>query len=83
MNYNKLVAFNPTIYDIFTNSRGQLIELVEHPTKGDEYPVIAICHALKLAESTDFWDIDDMRAEHGEYEPYFDEEGNLEYGRNE
>lgn len=71
LNYEKLVALEPTIYDTLTNSLGQIIELVEHPTKGDTTQVIAVCHTLKLAYYTDFFDLDDMLAEHKEYEPIF------------
>lgn len=79
MNYNKLINLNPTVYCAFTNSKGQFIELVEHPLKGDEHPVIVLCRSLQLAETSDFWEIDDMIAEHGEYEPYFFN-GELRYG---
>lgn len=81
MNYEKLNAMNPTEYGRMTNARGQEIVFVEHPTRGDEYFVIAICHELKKAEATEFFELDDMMADHGEYEPYFDEDGKLEYGR--
>lgn len=81
MNYTKLVELNPTSYGIITNLKGQQIEFVEHPIKGDEAPVICVCHELKLAQYSDFWETDDMCATHGEYEPSFNELGELEYGR--
>lgn len=81
MNYNKLINHNPFVIETITNSKGQTIELVEHPTLGDTYEVIAICHELKKAKATDFFEVTDMIAEHGEYEPYFNEQGELEYGR--
>jgi hypothetical protein len=71
LNYEKLISLNPTEYGRMTNSLGQQIIFVEHPTEGDEYPVIAVCHELKLAAATDFFELDDMTAEHGEYEPVF------------
>ena len=80
MNYKKLMSFNPTEYGLMINSQGQKIVFVEHPTKGDEYPVIAVCHELELAGATDFFELDDMMAEHGEYEPWFDESGELIIG---
>jgi hypothetical protein len=80
MKYQKLMSFNPTEYGSMTNSQGQKIVFVEHPTKGDEYPVIAVCHELELAGVTDFFELDDMMAEHGEYEPWFDEKGELIIG---
>jgi len=80
MNYQKLMSFNPTVYGEIINSKGQEIVFVEHPTKGDEYPVIAVCHELQVAGVTDFFELDDMVAEHGEYEPWFTERGELEIG---
>ena len=71
LNYEKLMSAEPTILGTMVNSLGQKIEFVEHPYKGDDYPVIAVCRELKLASDTDFWDLDDMMAEHKEYEPSF------------
>lgn len=71
MNYEKLMALNPTKYGEHTNSLNQLIEFYEHPIKGDEYPVICVCKALELAAASDFWELDDMIADHKEYEPKF------------
>ena len=80
MNYQKLMLFNPTIYGTMINSKKQEITFVEHPTRGDEYPVIAICHKLKLAATTDFYELDDMMTKDGEYEPWFNEIGELKIG---
>jgi hypothetical protein len=80
MNYQKLMSLNPTSYGTMTNSKKQEIEFFEHPTRGDEYPVIAVCHDLQLADKTDFWDLDDMTSIHGEYEPWFDKDGELVIG---
>lgn len=71
LNYENLIKNNPTIYEEFTNSLGQKITFVEHPLKGDEAPVICICHELKLASYSDFFELDDMLASHKEYEPVF------------
>lgn len=71
MNYEKLMSHNPTKYGEFTNTKGQLIEFYEHPLIGDEWPVICVSHELKLAATSDFYELDDMTAEHGEYEPVF------------
>lgn len=80
MNYKKLMSYDPTVYETTTNSLGQEIQLVEHPTKGDEAPVIAVCHALELADYTDFYDIVDIT--NGiEYEPLFID-GKLTHGNN-
>jgi hypothetical protein len=80
MNYQKLISLNPTSYGKIVNSKNQEIEFYEHPLRGDEAPVIAVCHALERAETTDFFEIDDMTASHKEYEPWWDEEGELNYG---
>jgi hypothetical protein len=71
INYDKLMSYNPTVYGEMTNSKGQQIVFVEHPLRGDETYVIAVCHELKLADYTTFFELDDMMAEHGEYEPVF------------
>jgi len=73
MNYSKLMAFEPTHYGTMTNSIGQIIDFYEHPIQGDESPVIAVSHVQKLAAKTDFYELDDMVADHGEYEPWFDD----------
>jgi hypothetical protein len=71
INYEKLMSHNPTVYGEMTNSKGQQIVFVEHPILGDETEVIAVCHELKLADYTTFFELDDMMADHGEYEPVF------------
>lgn len=78
-NYDKLMELNPTSYGKMTNSKGQEIEFFEHPTRGDEAPVICACHELKKAADSSFFETDDMIAEHGEYEPSF-EDGKLHIG---
>jgi hypothetical protein len=71
LNYEKLMSHNPTSYGKMTNSIGQEIEFYEHPLLGDETEVICVCHALKKAAYSTFWETCDMEAEHGEYEPSF------------
>lgn len=65
------MSYNPTKYGQITNKLGQTIEFLEHPTKGDEAPVICVCHELQLADYSSFFDTDDMTADHGEYQPSF------------
>lgn len=72
---------DPTEYGEIINSLGQTITFYEHPTKGDEYPVICVCHELQLAEASDFWETTDMEEPHGEYTPAF-VNGELVYGPN-
>jgi len=56
------------------NSKNQDIEFYEHPLHGDEAPVIAVCHKLKMAANTNFYDLDDMY-EGSNYLPVFLENG--------
>lgn len=78
MDYKKLVEHDPTEYGRLTNRLGQEIIFVEHPFKGDEHPVVAICHELEVARTTEFFDIDDMMLAE-DYEPFFIK-GELQYG---
>lgn len=79
LNYTKLMKADPTKLGEMVNSIGQKIEFYEHPFQGDEYPIIAVSNDLKLAANTDFHDLDDMTAEHKEYEPSF-QDGKLFIG---
>ena len=79
MNYQKLLAHKPCSYGIMINDKGQEIEFVEHPIYGDESEVICVCHELELADYSGFFETDDMTAEHGEYQPHF-ENGKLRIG---
>ena len=78
-NYTKLIAYNPTVIAEFVNSIGQEIKIVEHPTLGDDYPLIAICDDLKLADGTDFMETEEITEIEGDYEVMFIE-GHLRYG---
>jgi hypothetical protein len=80
INYDKLMALNPFEYERFVNSKGQEIVFYEHPTRGDEEQVICVCHDLRIAAYSGFYETDDMLADHGEYEPWFDEEGLFNIG---
>jgi hypothetical protein len=71
MNYEKLMNLQPFKYGEIINNQKQLIEFYENPIYGQDAPVIAVCHELKLAEATDFYELDDMVASHGEYTPIF------------
>ncbi len=71
MDYQKLIDQNPSVYDKMTNSLGQEIEFIEHPTRGDSEQVICVCHELQLAEYSTFYDLEDMMYEDKEYEPKF------------
>lgn len=79
MNYQKLMDLNPTKYGEIINKENQLIEFFEHPYYGQDRPVIAVCRALKLADETDFYELDDMTAKDGEYTPVF-VQGSIRYG---
>jgi len=71
INYTKLMSHNPTKYGSMINDEGQIIDFYEHPLKGDESSIIAVNHDLQLADYTGFYELDDMTAEHGEYQPSF------------
>ena len=71
LNYNKIMALKPYEYNKMTNSKGQEIVFCEDPIEGDEAEVIALSHDLKLASYTSFFDLEDMMADHKEYEPSF------------
>jgi hypothetical protein len=71
LNYQKLISKNPSEYGRMINSLGQEIIFVEHPTRGDEAPVICVCNELELAAYSTFYELDDMLADHKEYEPSF------------
>jgi hypothetical protein len=70
LNYEKLNGLNPTVYTTITNTLGQSFDLVEHPTKGDEFTVIIMDHVNKSAYDSDFWDTEDMES-NGDYMPVF------------
>lgn len=69
MNYQKLMCLTPTEYQRMTNSKGQVVLFLEHPTKGDEAEVIVAFPELELAFYSGFHECDDMTADHREYEP--------------
>lgn len=80
MNYLKLM--NSGTYELgkMVNHYGQTIHFYEHPTLGEDAPVIAVCHDLEIASSTDFHDVDDMMSpESTEYYPVF-KDMHLYYG---
>ena len=70
LSYQRLMALEPTIYSTITNKEGQVMDLVEHPIKGDEYPVIIVYHAEKIAVCSDFYDTEDME-HNSDYEPVY------------
>ena len=73
INYEKLMSKNPTENERFTNSKGQEIVFVEDPIEGCDAPIICVCHKLKLASHSDFYETDDMLESHKEYEPSFED----------
>ena len=80
MNYAKLLAKEPYKFETeLVNSLAQTITFYECPTWGDGRPVICVCHDLQLAAYSAFYELNDMTAEHKEYEPLF-VDGQLKYG---
>jgi hypothetical protein len=72
MNYEKFMSNNPFQLGEMVNSKGQNITFYEHPVYGDEVEVVCVCHEMRVANYSGFMETDDMMAEHGEYEPWFD-----------
>ena len=68
LNYKILLKHNPFVYTEFTNSLSQKVQLVEHPTKGDSVPVIALFPDYELAFYTDFFETGDIDEVGGDYE---------------
>ena len=81
-NFEKLMEYNPFTYESFINSKGQTIDFIEHPIKGDLAEVIVVCKELNKACDSGFFETDDMLASHREYEPTF-KEGKLFIGNSE
>ena len=80
INYTKLMSHNPTSFGLMMNDKGQQIEFFEDPIMGDDAEVLCVCHELQLADYSTFFETGDMTAEHGEYQPWFDENGELQIG---
>jgi hypothetical protein len=68
LNYQKLMAYKPTVYQSFTNCLGQSMEFVEHPLQGDLNPVIVVFKDEELAFETDFYDTHDFYID-SDYQP--------------
>lgn len=64
----KFLALNPTSYGTMTNTSGQVVTFYEHPLRGDEAPVYGMIDGVLF--NTEFFETDDMEAEHGEYTPH-------------
>ncbi len=79
INYNKLMNQDPMSYGEMTNSIGQNIEFIEHPTQGDGTFIICVCHELELAAYSDFFETEEMEEVGGDYEPVFIE-GEFKHG---
>ena len=60
LNHQVLMALQPTKYETTTNQLGQMVDFYEHPLHGDEYPVIAVIEAEKVAYNTGFYDCEDF-----------------------
>lgn len=78
--YKKLMSLKPTSLGSMVNDKGQKIEFFEDPIYGDEFDIICACHELQLADFSGFYETDDMTAKHGEYQPWFNENGELNIG---
>lgn len=79
LNYSRLMENEPFIYLRFTNTKGQKIDLVEHPIMGDMAEVIAINHEMKKADFTGFYEIGEINEPGGDYEIIFSDNGELKH----
>ena len=68
----KLLSKNPELLHTFINSRGQKVDIYEHPVFGDAAPTYAVIGDQMMC--TDFWDTEDMYAG-SDYEPILTEIG--------
>lgn len=73
INYKKLMNANPTKLGELINQLGQRIELYEHPTQGQSFPIIAVSHEHAAAANTMFMDKGDFYYL-SEYNPIFFED---------
>ena len=71
LDYKYIMGLDPTTYNDkpFFNALGQEIWFMEHPILGDLYPVLVHFPKEKVVACSDFFETDDMIAEHGEYAP--------------
>jgi len=60
LNYKNLMEQEPTVYEEMINQIGQKVQFVEHPTKGEDYPVIAVFPEYEKAVVTNFFDCSDF-----------------------
>lgn len=75
---------NPFHLGRMVNNQRQIIDFYEHPIYGDEGYVLCVCHDLKLADESGFYEIDDMTSQDSdEYYPWFDMNGNFKIGEDE
>ena len=71
MDYEKLMGQHPTSYGTIVNTLGQTIEFYESPSLGDLSAVICVCHELRLAEKSTFFETVDIEQENSDYMPHF------------
>lgn len=67
IDFDKLMAHDPMEYDRMINIHGQEVVFYEHPTLGDESPVIAAFPKEGIAVVTEFWEQDDMMNPESDY----------------
>lgn len=60
INYERLMAQEPTEYERMTNTIGQEVTFYEHPVLGDTSTIIIVFHDSKLAFYSNFFETDDM-----------------------
>lgn len=78
--YNDIMSKKPYVYDGFVNSMNQMVVLLEHPTEGDDAPVIVSFPEHGVMFDSGFMETDDMKNMDGDYVPHLvDGEMKLSY----
>lgn len=71
LNYTKLMANDASVLGEKTNYLNQKVVFLEHPSYGDEYPVIVAFPEHGVAFNSEFYDIEDMDGIE-DYDPIYD-----------
>lgn len=71
IDYSELLATKPTILGRY-HFLGQDVVLCEHPTNGEDSPIIAYVQSQQVAWSTGSFDMEDLTECGSDYQQYFD-----------
>lgn len=71
IDFSKLMAAKPRIIGSYT-FHGQEVTLCEHPTNGEDSPILAYVTSEQVAWSTASHDKEDLTESGSDYQQYFD-----------